>query len=98
MQLLNAKKHVILAGLNLDFRSIPFTPMPTLIAIADEIIKLTAVCNNCGNDAYFSQRILDGVPAPFDSPVIQIGAEEQYEAKCRNCFIINQEAVWQNLQ
>lgn len=98
MELLNAKKHVILAGLNLDFRSIPFAPMPTLIAIADEIVKLTAVCNDCGNDAYFSQRMINGTPAPFDSPVVLVGAREQYEARCRNCFVTNQAAVWQSLR
>ena len=98
MQLLEAKKHVIIAGLNLDFRSIPFGPMPVLIAIADEITKLAAVCNNCGNDAYFTQRIINGTPAPQDGPIIQIGAKEQYEARCRNCFISNSKSVWLSLQ
>lgn len=98
MRLIEAKKHVIVAGLNLDFRSVPFGPMPTLMAIADDVTKLTAICVECGADAYFTQRIVNGNPANYDDPIIQVGAQEQYQARCRGCFVIDKKPVWQNLQ
>ncbi len=98
LRLIEAKKHVIVAGLDLDFRSLPFGSMPTLMAIADDITKLTAVCFECGHDAHFTQRIINGVPAKYDDPIIQVGAQEQYQARCRNCFVIDRKPVWQSLQ
>ena len=98
MRLIEAKKHVIVAGLNLDFRSVPFGPMPILMAIADDVTKLAAICVECGKDAYFTQRIVNGTPAKYSDPIIQVGAQEQYEARCRGCFIIDKKPVWQNLQ
>ncbi len=98
MRLIEAKKHVIVAGLNLDFRSLPFGAMPTLMAIADDVTKLTAICVECGLDAYFTQRIVNGNPAKYDDPTIQVGAQEQYQARCRGCFVIDKKPVWQNLQ
>lgn len=82
-------KRVIVAGLDLDFRGIPFGPIPVLMAIADKITKLKAICIECGKDAQFSQRLVNGVPAKFDDPVILVGAEECYQARCRSCFIID---------
>lgn len=98
IRLIEAKKHVIVAGLNLDFRSLPFGPMPTLLAIADDVTKLTAICVECGQDAHFTQRMVNGQPAKFDEPVIKVGAQEHYQARCRNCFIIDKKPVWQSLQ
>jgi len=79
-------KRVIVAGLDLTFAAAPFGPMPTLMALADEVIKLHAVCVCCGGVATRSQRLIDGKPAPTDGPVIQIGGLECYEARCRDCY------------
>lgn len=90
--LLEAGKHVITAGLDLDFRGIPFGCMPTLLAIADSITKLNAVCMLCGNDAHYTQRLINGRAARFDDPLILIGADNCYQARCRDCFIIDRSA------
>ncbi len=74
---------VILAGLDMDFRGEPFGPMPKLLAIAEEVQKLHAICTVCGEDATRTQRLIDGRPARYDDPVIMIGASEKYEARCR---------------
>jgi len=87
--LIDAGKEVIVAGLNLDFRSMPFGPIPTLLAIADSVTKLSAICTLCGDDAHFSQRLVDKKPANFDDPIILVGAEESYQARCRNCYTID---------
>ncbi|MFA5349401.1 MAG: thymidine kinase [Candidatus Paceibacterota bacterium] len=79
-------KRVIVAGLDLTFAGKPFGSMPTLLALADEILKLQAVCVKCGEPATRTQRIIDGKPAPADGPVIQVGGLEAYEARCRNCW------------
>jgi thymidine kinase len=79
-------KEVILAGLDQDFRREPFGPMPYLLAVADEVVKLRAICMNCGQVASHTYRTIDGKPAHRDDPVILIGAQESYEARCRNCF------------
>ena len=76
---------VILAGLDMDFRGEPFGPMPFLLAEADEIVKLRAICACCGRDASRSQRLIDGKPAPASAPTILVGAQETYEARCRHC-------------
>jgi thymidine kinase len=75
---------VIVAGLDMDFRGRPFGPMPTLMAIADEVVKLRAICTKCGMDASRSQRLIDGQPAPMSAPTVLIGAQEHYEARCRH--------------
>ena len=95
LNLVEDGKTVIVAGLNLDYRAVPFGPMPTLIAMADTVTKLSAICIECGDDAYFSQRLVDGYPAKYDDPVIQVGAEECYQARCRNCFIMDKKPLWQ---
>lgn len=76
---------VILAGLDLDFRGEPFGPIPGLMAMAEQVDKLHAICVVCGNEASRSQRLINGKPANYDDPVIKIGAQESYEARCRHC-------------
>lgn len=88
-QLIATGKKVIVAGLDTDFRGIPFGPIPTLLAIADTVLKLQAICTICGNDAHHSQRLIDKKPARFHDPVVLIGAQETYQARCRNCFEID---------
>jgi thymidine kinase len=77
---------VVVAGLDQDFRRQPFGPMPTLLALADEVVKLRAICIKCGQPASHTYRTIDGKPAHKDDPVILIGATETYEARCRNCY------------
>ena len=74
---------VIVAGLDMDFRGEPFGPIPTLIAQAEQIDKLHAICVVCSEDATRSQRLINGEPAAYGDPVIMIGAQESYEARCR---------------
>lgn len=76
---------VIATGLDMDFRGEPFGPMPRLLAVADEVVKLRAICAVCGRDASRSQRLVDGRPAPASAPTILVGARESYEARCRHC-------------
>lgn len=90
-QLIDAGKQVIIAGLDLDFRGLPFGPMATLLAIADDITKLKAICTQCGLDAHFSQRLVDNLPAKYHDPLIQVGAQESYQARCRRCYSIDQQ-------
>jgi thymidine kinase len=80
-----AGKQVLVTGLDRDFRGIPFGPMPRLMALADQVTKLTAICMVCGEPATRTQRLIDGAPAPADSPLIVIGGmgDETYEARCR---------------
>jgi thymidine kinase len=88
-KLVDEGKQVIVAGLDLDFRGEPFGIIPILLSIADHAVKLKAICVQCGKEAYHSQRIVNGKPADYDDPIILIGAEESYEARCRDCFEIN---------
>ncbi len=76
---------VICAGLDLDFRGEPFGPMPLLMARAEQVDKLHAICVRCGNEASRTQRLIDGRPAHYNDPVILVGAEEVYEPRCRAC-------------
>ena len=82
--LANDGYRVIVAGLDLDFRGEPFTPVPELMALAESVTKLQAVCHVCGSPAWCSQRLVDGEPASFDSSIIMVGAAESYEARCRH--------------
>ncbi len=79
-------KRVIVAGLDLTFAGDPFGPMPTLLALADRVDKLEAVCVKCGGPATRSQRLVDGRPASTNGPVIQVGGLGSYEARCRDCY------------
>jgi thymidine kinase len=76
---------VILAGLDMDFRGEPFGPMPLLMAEAEEVTKLQAICVVCGAPASRTQRLIDGRPAAYDDPIILVGGSESYEARCRHC-------------
>jgi thymidine kinase len=74
---------VIVAGLDMDFRAEPFGPMPSLMAQAEEVDKLQAICMVCGEEASRTQRLVNGKPARYDDPVVIVGADELYEARCR---------------
>lgn len=81
-------KRVIVTGLDMDFRGEPFGPMPLLMAEAERVDKLSAICVVCGAPASRTQRLIDGQPASYDDPVIMVGASEVYEARCRHCHQI----------
>ncbi len=84
-QLANDRKRVIAAGLDQDFRGEPFGPMPLLMALAERVDKLHAICVVCGASASRTQRLIDGRPARYDDPIILVGGSESYEARCRHC-------------
>ena len=77
---------IVLAGLDQDFRRRPFGPMPALLAIADDVVKLRAICMKCGEPASHTYRSVDGQPARENDPIVLIGATESYEARCRRCY------------
>lgn len=79
---------VIVGGLDLDFRAEPFGMMPVLISQAEEVDKLHAICMVCGEDASRTQRLVNGEPAHYHDPVVIVGADELYEARCRKCHIV----------
>ncbi len=80
-------KRVIASGLDLDFKGEPFGAMPELLCLADKVDKLTAVCMKCGSDhATRTQRLINGAPADKSSPLIMIGGDETYEARCLKCY------------
>ncbi|KIQ93184.1 Thymidine kinase [Anoxybacillus thermarum] len=83
-QLADEGYRVIVAGLDQDFRGEPFGPVPTLMAIAESVTKLQAVCTVCGSPASRTQRLINGRPASYHDPVILIGASESYEPRCRH--------------
>ena len=76
---------VICAGLDQDFRGEPFGIMPDLMARAEYITKLQAICQVCGDPATRTQRMIDGKPADYNDPIVVVGAKENYEARCRHC-------------
>lgn len=84
----NKGVRVICAGLDKDFRGEPFGIMPEILAMAEKVTKLDAICSVCGGIATRTQRIIDGKPAYYDDPVIMVGAKEQYEARCRHCHVV----------
>ena len=87
-------KRVIASGLDLDFKGEPFGSMPELLCIADKVDKLTAVCMKCGSDhATRTQRLLNGFPADKSSPLIMIGGDETYEARCLKCYELPDKAA-----
>jgi thymidine kinase len=79
---------VILAGTDCDFRGEPFGPIPELLAVAEVVDKLHAICVVCGNPASRNQRLIGGRPARYDSPTIMVGSAESYEARCRACHAV----------
>jgi len=74
---------VLIAGLDTDFRGEPFGSMPILMAEAEHVSKLHAICMSCGDEASRTQRLVNGKPARYDDPVVIVGASELYEARCR---------------
>ncbi|MBU3179875.1 thymidine kinase [Clostridium psychrophilum] len=86
-------KRVICAGLDMDFKGEPFGPIPALLAIAEFIDKIAAICVVCGNPATRTQRLINGKPARYEDPIVLIGDTESYEARCRKCHIVPREGV-----
>jgi len=86
-------KRVICAGLDMDFRGEPFGPIPALLAIAEFVDKIQAICVVCGNPATRTQRLINGKPAKYEDQVVLIGAKESYEARCRKCHIVPKEGA-----
>lgn len=88
-EMIHNGKTVIVAGLDMTYRQEPFGEMPILMAKADRVDKISAVCAVCGNDGMLTQRLVDGSPAPFSGETIQVGGLDTYEARCRGCFEAN---------
>ena len=84
-ELANQGLRVIVSGTDQTFRGDPFEPLPQLMAEAEKVDKLNAVCSKCGEPATRNQRLIDGEPAHEDDPTIMVGADESYEARCREC-------------
>lgn len=84
--LLQQGKKVIGAGLDMDFSGRPFGALPHLMAVADEVDKIRAICIKCGSKAYISQRLVNGRPAASTDQQIEVGGVERYEARCRRCW------------
>ncbi len=82
-QLADRGVRVIISGTDMDFRGRPFGPVGKLLAVAEQIDKLHAICVVCGDLATRNQRLIDGRPAPAEGPTIQVGGSESYEARCR---------------
>ncbi len=78
-------KRVICSGLDMDFRGEPFRVVPKMMAIAEYVTKLTAVCMVCKSPATRTQRLVNGKPAGYNDPIIMVGAKDSYEARCRKC-------------
>ncbi len=78
-------RRVLAAGLDQDFRGEPFGPLPLLMALAERVDKLHAICVCCGASASRTQRLIDNRPARYDDPIILVGGSESYEARCRTC-------------
>lgn len=87
-QLAAGNIRVIVAGLDTDFRGDPFGPMPDLMALAETVEKLQAICMVCGEPACRTQRLVNGSPARYDDPVVIVGAAEMYEARCREHHVV----------
>jgi thymidine kinase len=75
---------VIVSGLDTNYRFEPWAIVPELMAYAEKVDKLTAICNRCGLEGTRTQRLIDGAPAPLDGPEVLIGGLESYEARCRD--------------
>lgn len=78
-------KRVMVAGLDMDFRGVPFGVMPRLFTMAEFVTKLTAFCTKCGAPATRTQRLVNGKAANYHDPIVLVGASEAYEARCRHC-------------
>ena len=87
-ELANKGLRVIVAGLDMDFKGDPFSVVASLLARAEEVTKLTAICVCCGKEATRTQRLINGVPASRKDPVVLVGASDSYEARCRHCHVV----------
>jgi thymidine kinase len=83
---------VIVAGLDQDYRAQPFPSMAALMAVAEHVDKLYAICACCGAYATRSQRLINGKPAPSDAPTLVVGGLDMYEARCRACHVLQRDA------
>ena len=81
---------VICAGLDMDFRGETFGPVPELMARAEQVTKLQAICVQCGESASRTQRLINDKPAAYNDPIVMVGATEVYEARCRHCHDVPQ--------
>ena len=79
---------MIVSGTDQTFRGEPFDPLPQLMATAEYVDKLQAICSQCGEPASRNQRLIEGEPARAEDPTILVGAEESYEARCRDCHVL----------
>lgn len=86
--LANKGYRVIVGGLDQNFRGEPFGPMGDILALSDDILKLTAICPVCGKPATKTQRLVNGKPAKLSDPLVVIGEKESYEPRCRKCYKI----------
>jgi len=84
-QLADGGKRVIVSGIDQTFRGEPFEPVPSLMASAEYIDKLRAICTECGKPATRNQRLINGEPAHADAPTVDVGGKEKYQARCRHC-------------
>ena len=82
---------VIVSGTDQTFRGEPFEPLPELMATAEYVDKLQAICAECGEPATRNQRLIEGEPAHADDPTILVGAEESYQARCRDCHVLRRD-------
>jgi thymidine kinase len=90
-KLANAGKRVIVSGVDMDYRCLPFEPMNHLLSIAEIVDKLTAICFSCGRPATKIQRLTNGRLSIWDEPTVVVGSnisgqKHQYEARCRKCY------------
>ena len=93
LALVEGGARVIAAGLDQDFRRMPFGPIPELLARAELVDKLQAVCHRCGGPATTTQRLVGGAPAPYSGETIVVGALDSYEARCRDCHEAGADAI-----
>ncbi|CQH57969.1 thymidine kinase [Halobacterium hubeiense] len=84
-------RRVVVSGTDQTFRGEPFDPIPQLMAVAEYVEKFQAICTQCGEPATRNQRLIEGEPAHYDDPTIMVGAEESYEARCRNCHVVERD-------
>ncbi|MFB6071574.1 MAG: thymidine kinase [Halobacterium sp.] len=84
-------RRVVVSGTDQTFRGEPFEPIPQLMAVAEYVEKFQAICTQCGEPATRNQRLIEGEPAHYDDPTIMVGAEESYEARCRNCHVVERD-------
>jgi thymidine kinase len=91
IKLADNNKRVVCAGLDMDFKGEPFGPISKILAVAEFVDKIAAICMVCGNPATRTQRLINGRPAKYSDPIVLIGATESYEARCRKCHIIPRE-------